>query len=333
MSRSGTLPSHVVANLLDGCLALRAGEDVVLLTDDGTDAEVVHGLVEAIEDRRGTAVVTRLPRYAIPGSEPPADVAELLLATPAAIELTSTFIGSSAARQAATAAGSRYLTMPAVTRDTFRADGPLDVDFAGIRATTEAVARAWEGADRFRLTTPGGTDLAGSVRGRRGRALHGLAREPGSYMAPPDIEAGTAPVEGSTDGTVVIDGDFLFMGQGPVGSPVALHFREGRLVGSEGVEASRLLDMMASCQDERMTNLAEVSVGLNPKGRICGVPMETESTLGSAHIALGNSIAYGGTVAARAHLDCVMQSATLILDDRPVLIEGVLAEGVLTDGV
>jgi leucyl aminopeptidase (aminopeptidase T) len=317
----------VVANLLDGCLALRAGEHVALLTDDGTDVEVVHGLVEAIEDRGGTAVVTELPRYAIPGTEPPAAVAELLLRTPAAIELTSTFIGSSTARQAATAAGSRYLTMPAVTRDTFRVDGPLDVDFAGIRATTEAVAAAWEAADRFRLTTRGGTDLAGSVRGRRGRALHGLAREPGSYMAPPDIEAGTAPVEGSTRGTVVIDGDFLFMGPGPVAGSVTLHFRDGQLVGSEGDEASRLLDMMASCEDERMTNLAEVSVGLNPKGRICGVPMETESTLGSAHIALGNSIAYGGTVAARAHLDCVMQSATLFLDDRPVISEGVLTIG------
>ena len=41
-----------------------------------------------------------------------------------------------------------------------------------------------------------------------------------------------------------------------------------------------------------------------------GVPMETESARGTAHVALGNSIAYGGTVDAIAHLDCVMQDAT-----------------------
>jgi leucyl aminopeptidase (aminopeptidase T) len=50
--------------------------------------------------------------------------------------------------------------------------------------------------------------------------------------------------------------------------------------------------------------------------------METESARGTAHIALGNSIAYGGVVNAVAHLDCVMRDATLELDGRAVMIEG-----------
>ena len=324
MTRSGRLSARVVANLLDGCLGVATGEEVALLIDDGSDPDVVEGLAQALEDRGAVCVVARLPRYEVPGSEPPRSIAGLLLAASAAIELTSTFIGSSQARQAATGAGRRYLTMPAVVLDTFREGGPLDVDFAGLRSTTERVAAAWETASWFRLTSRGGTDLSGSVVGRKGRALHGIAREPGSYMAPPDIEAGTAPVEGTAAGTVVIDGDFLFMGQGPVREPVVLHIADGLLVGAEGAEAGRLLDMIARCDDERMVNLAEVSMGLNPNGRVCGVPMETESTLGSAHIALGNSIAYGGTVAAVAHLDCVMCDATLELDGRRVLDEGVL---------
>ncbi len=52
--------------------------------------------------------------------------------------------------------------------------------------------------------------------------------------------------------------------------------------------------------------------------------METESALGTAHIALGNSIAYGGDVDAVAHLDCVMKDATLELDGRPVMVAGEL---------
>jgi leucyl aminopeptidase (aminopeptidase T) len=52
--------------------------------------------------------------------------------------------------------------------------------------------------------------------------------------------------------------------------------------------------------------------------------METESSRGTAHIALGNSIAYGGAVDAVAHLDCVMREATLELDGRPVMIAGEL---------
>jgi leucyl aminopeptidase (aminopeptidase T) len=206
--------------------------------------------------------------------------------------------------------------------ETFRPGGPLDVDFERLRADAERVGRAWGSAREFRLTSRGGTDLRGSVEDRPGRVLHGMAREPGAYMAPPDIESGTAPVEGTASGTVVIDGDLLFMGPGPLAGAVALHIEDGRMVGIEGPERDRLTSMLERCADERMTNLAEVSVAFNPAGTICSVPMETESARGTAHIALGNSIAYGGEVNAVAHLDCVMRDATLELDGRAVMIEG-----------
>ena len=52
----------------------------------------------------------------------------------------------------------------------------------------------------------------------------------------PDIESGTAPVEGTASGVVVIDGDLLFMGEGPLREPVILHIAEGQVVGIEGAE-------------------------------------------------------------------------------------------------
>ncbi len=311
-------------NLLDRCLAVRHGEQVVLLTDEGTDDEVVAGLEEGITRRGATPVLARMPLPVLPGSEPPSAVAAMMLEAGAVIELTSLFIGSSLARQRATGAGVRYLAMPGVRLDTFREDGPLTVDFDAIRADAERVGAAWGGAERFRLSTPGGTDLSGSVAGRPGRVLHGLAREDGAYMAPPDIEAGTAPVEGTTSGVVVVDADLLFMGSGPLPEPVVIHIDGGEMVGLEGAEAGRLEEMLARCDDERMTNVAEVSMAFNPAGRVCGVAMETESSRGTAHIALGNSIAYGGVVDAVAHLDCVMRDATLEVDGRPVMVSGVL---------
>ncbi|MBM9468687.1 M29 family metallopeptidase [Nakamurella leprariae] len=326
MTAMPMLPDRTVSRALDTCLGLRAGETVVLLTDAGTDRAVVAGLMAGIRERRAEPVERVLPVYPLPGSEPPADTAAALAAADCGIELTSTFIGSSRARREASAAGTRYLCMPAVTAGTFRLGGPFDVDFDALARTTHRLARAWEAASTYRITTPAGTDLRGSVAGRRGRALTGVAREPGEYMAPPDIESGTAPVEGSSTGVIVIDADFLFMGPGPVPAPAVLHVRDGLLVGTDGDEAARLTEMMARCRDPRMTNLAEVSVGLNPQGSVCGVPMETESTLGSAHVAFGNSIAYGGTVDAVAHLDCVMRDATVHLDGVPVIRAGVLAD-------
>jgi leucyl aminopeptidase (aminopeptidase T) len=308
--------------VLDQCLGVHPGEQVVLLTDGGTDDGVVSRLLEALAARDGIPLVARMPAPHLPGAEPPGAVAAMMLEAGAVIELTSLFIGSSLARRNATGRGVRYLAMPGVRMETFRPGGPLDVDFERLRADAERVGRAWGSAREFRLTSRGGTDLRGSVEGRPGRVLHGMAREPGAYMAPPDIESGTAPVEGTASGTVVIDGDLLFMGEGPLADAVALHIKDGRMAGIEGPERARLTSMLERCADDRMANLAEVSVAFNPAGTICSVPMETESARGTAHIALGNSIAYGGEVNAVAHLDCVMRDATLELDGRAVMIEG-----------
>ena len=317
--------SDAFDHLLDQCLGIRPGEQVVLLTDEGTDPGVVARLQDSVAAQDGIPLVARMPAPYLPGAEPPGAVAAMTLAAGAVIELTSLFIGSSQARRSATDRGVRYLAMPGVKMETFRPGGPLAVDFEQLRSDAERVGRAWSSARAFRLTSRGGTDLRGSVDGRPGRVLHGMAREPGAYMAPPDIESGTAPVEGTASGTVVIDGDLLFMGQGPLHEPVILHVDEGRVRGIEGAESTRLTRMLERCADEQMMNLAEVSVAFNPAGTICSVPMETESARGTAHIALGNSIAYGGVVNAVAHLDCVMRDATLELDGHEVMTEGTVA--------
>jgi leucyl aminopeptidase (aminopeptidase T) len=320
------IASQALRHLLDQCLGVQAGEHVVLLCDEGTDPGVVELLATGLEARGAAPSLVRIPRPDLPGAEPPERAAAALVEADAAIELTSSFVGSSRARQRASAAGTRYLAMPGVVVGTFRQGGPLDVDFEEVRQTAELVGARWTAATRYRLTTPAGTDLRGTVEGRAGRVLHGIATTTGAYMAPPDVEAGTAPVEGSSDGVVVVDADLLFMGPGPLRSPVVLTFAAGRLVACEGDEVGRLTDMVERCNDPRMANLAEVSLGLNPSGQVCGVPMETESALGTAHIALGNSIAYGGTVDARAHLDCVMREATLELDSRTVIAAGHLVD-------
>src|SRR2546425_375189 len=137
-------------HVLERCLAVRSGEQVMLLTDDGTDKDVVAGLFEGIGRLGATPFVARIPVPSLPGAEPPS-----------------------------------------------------------------------------------------SAAGRPGRVLHGIARERGDYMAPPDIEAGTAPVEHTAEGVVVIDADLLFMGIGPLPEPVVLHVYDGRMTAAEGAESIR----------------------------------------------------------------------------------------------
>lgn len=324
---------RAIEHVLTQCAGLQPGERLTILTDPAFDRNIAVAFRDAALARGAEAVIVEIEPVRIPGEEPPAAAAAAMLRSDLIVELTSKFIGSSRARIAACAAGARYLTMPAIATGTLRDGGPLCVDFEAIRPVAEAVAARWNEAETFHLTSPAGTDLRGSIKGRRGRVLHGIARERGAYMAPPDIEAGTAPVEGSTNGVAVIDVSLLFMSPGLLREPVRITFRNGEAVAIEGPEAHYLTEMIDRCQDGRMSNLAEVALGLNPWAVPNGVAMEDEAALGSAHIALGNSIAYGGTVAARAHLDLVMRDVTLRLDGAPIIERGELRIARLPDVV
>ena len=66
-------------NLLDQCLGVRPGEQVVLLTDGGTDEGVVARLLESVAERDGIPLVARIPAPVLPGAEPPGAVAAMML--------------------------------------------------------------------------------------------------------------------------------------------------------------------------------------------------------------------------------------------------------------
>ena len=285
-------------NVLDQCLAVTAGEEVVLLADDGTDPDVVAGLSQGILERDAIPLVARMPNPKLPGAEPPGAVAAMMLHATATIELTSLFIGSSAARRAATDRGARYLAMPGVRLDTFRPGGPLAVDFERLRIDAERVGAAWDRASEFRLTSPGrnrparvgrGPARAGAARhGPRAGRVHGAARRRVRHRA----GRGNRHRRGRRRRRPAVHG------RGAAGR--AGRAARGRRPADRGSRApsaaAAACSMLERCQDDRMANIAEVSVAFNPAGTVCSVPMETESSRGSAHIALGNSIAYGGRV-------------------------------------
>ncbi|MFN8186377.1 MAG: hypothetical protein U0R69_04810 [Gaiellales bacterium] len=300
------------------CAGVRAGERCLVVTDTAANQQIVSAM-ELTLATLGCEVVTVSSTPAeLPGDDPPAPVSAAMLAAEVIFELTSVFIGSCPARREACEQGARYLTVPGLSWTTLRENGPFAVDFhlAGEKAV--ALGKRFDAAKEFRLTSRAGTDLSGSFDGRRGRPLWGIADAPGGYAAPPDIEVGASPVEGTASGVVVIDGSMLFLGPDQLASPVELRFEDGLLVGASGADAWRLTDALGRSGDERMTTLAEVSIGLNPCSRPGGSALELEGIVGSAHVALGNNVAYGGSVDARSHIDSVLLDATLELDGVPL---------------
>lgn len=318
--------ARTIERVLSECAGAQAGERALIVTDFDADGGVVAAFGFALQARGLDVSVATFPPAPVPGAAPADAIACAMLGADLILELTSKFIGSAPCRVDACRNGARYLTMPGMSWHTLRPGGPFWADFTAGRAAVEAVGCLIDGAARYRLVTDAGTDLAGSFAGRKGRPLHGVAATPGSYMAPPDIEVGAAPVEGTSTGIIMIDGPMLFMSEGPPRQPVRLNVENGRVVTIEGPDAHFLRDTIARCNDSRMDVIAEVSVGMNPLARPTGGPLELEGALGCAHFALGNNVAYGGDNAAISHLDSILFGATLYLDGAPVIDHGRLTK-------
>jgi leucyl aminopeptidase (aminopeptidase T) len=319
-----------VRRLLEVCVAVHCDERVLIVTDTSFDDTLVAAFALIAKEMGAEPVIVTMERRRVPGAEPPGPVAAAMKAADVILELTSQFIGSSRARVDACQAGARYLVLAQLHRANLVEGGAVWADFDGIKPLAHRLGELFSRAKRIRFVTPAGTDLTASIDGRRGRPLVGLAREKGGYAAPPDIEVGVSPVEDSANGTVVVDGALLLMADGVLREPVRILVKDGKAVSIEGQEAYALREMIRRCGDDpRMFNLAEMSIGLNPLGRVSGLALESEAALGTGHIALGNNVAYGGYVDAPGHLDCVLRDVSVYLDGELIADRGrFVGEGV-----
>lgn len=178
------------------------------------------------------------------------------------------------------------------------------------------------GAEKIVLTSPSGTHLEYSAKGRRGNSLYCMV-EKGQFSTLPTVEANVSPLEGTANGIIVADGSIPYIGIGVLEEPVTLRVEEGRIVEISGGRQARMLaDDLVSKNDPNVYNIAEHGVGLNPKCHFCGFMLEDEGVFGSCHIGIGTSITLGGTVKASCHYDVIMKNASVEVDGKMVLKDG-----------
>ena len=201
--------------------------------------------------------------------------------------------------------------------DFFLASG-WECDFAALRPEIERLAAALGAARTARVHSALGTDITMSIEGRKGRALTGFANAH-DVSAGYGLEASLAPVEGTANGTIVVNasipGVCLIRGE-----PVVVTVVDGMATRIEGgPEAEAFRSLLEGFGDPNVYNLGELGVGMNPACRIDGTMLSDEAVYGAIQLALGTSIYIGGTVKAAAHYDTIVTDAVLELDGKPVL--------------
>jgi leucyl aminopeptidase (aminopeptidase T) len=201
--------------------------------------------------------------------------------------------------------------------------GAMTADFAEIRVVAERVADRLRGAGEVRVTSPAGTDVTMRIDGREPKGwLTGICRNPGEVSAYPGGEVSLPPVEGTTEGVVVIEQ--VMTDLGALSEPIRWTVRDGLAVAVEGGDQAAALRGMIDGV-EGATNIAELGIGLNPLARIGPHITEAKKRLGTAHMAIGdNAGGYGGVVECPLHLDGLILDVTILVDGVPLVQDGVL---------
>lgn len=302
-----------VDTVLQRCLQVRAGENLLVVVDPAT-REIGESLRHAAGDLGADAVLAEMDERATDGTDPPPPVAAAMRESNVVIAPTSRSLSHTPARKRASEAGARVATMPGVTTDMLAR--VMAVDFAQMAARSKAVAELLSQSDEAHVTCPRGTDFWVELTGREGISDDGDLGAAGAFGNLPCGEGFIAPLGG--------DGQIVASSLAPLGlsdPPARLTVQAGRLVAAEEGLGPEYLHRLQA-HGELGTNLAELGVGTNDQATLTGNVLEDEKILGTVHIAFGASAGFGGTVSVPIHLDVVVVEASLEIGGQAVLDGG-----------
>jgi leucyl aminopeptidase (aminopeptidase T) len=307
---------RAVRTVVRECLAVQAGEDVVVICNPATRAmgERMRGEAAAAGGEAVLAVMDERESHA---AEPPSTVAAAMVAADVVIAPTIQSLSHTAARKAATDAGARAATLPGVTEELLAR--VMSADMGGLRRKGQAVAEALDAASEATITCPNGSDLRLDLTGRRAIPDAGELGEPGAFGNLPCGEGFISP--SGAEGVLVVDGSIAQIGK--VTEPARLTVEGGHLVAATGPEGERLHELL-SAHGADGTTIAELGIGTNERAILTGEILEDEKILGTCHVAFGASAGIGGTVQVPVHLDSVVMRPTVSLDGSPIVRDGEL---------
>ncbi|HEY7449439.1 MAG TPA: aminopeptidase [Vicinamibacterales bacterium] len=305
------------------CMGAKPNESVLIVTDEPL-RPIGLALRQAARDLGHDVMLLEMLPRPTHGAEPPPHVAQFMTTVDVVLCPTSKSLTHTEARRTATAAGARVGTLPGVTEAIMVRC--MNADYQRIADRTDRLCGLMKGSKMIRVVAPAGTDMIMPVEGRLPIASTGLFRERGQFGNLPTGEAYLAPLEGQSNGVVVVDGSMA--GVGVVTKPIRIVVKNGQATDITGGREAEQLVALLQPHGEPGRNLAEFGIGTNDRAQLSGVILEDEKVMGTIHIAFGDNKSMGGTVRVASHLDGLVKQPTVWFDDRLIMDAGRL----LVDG-
>lgn len=257
--------------------------------------------------------------------EPPDIIAEAMKSSDAFVSVVDKSITHTNATKKAIENGSRGIVLTQFSED-MMIKGGMTADFNLLKPVCKKVAKALEDSELIQLSTPAGTSLSFSAKGRRGNSLYCIV-EKGQFSTAPTVEANVSPIEGTAQGKIVVDASVPYIGIGLLNESIVCEVKDGFITSiSGGREAEILRKDLISKNDKNVFNIAELGIGLNPKCSFVGLMLEDEGVYGSCHIGIGTSVNLGGVLKAACHYDLILNKPTIIADGYTIMKDGVLTQ-------
>jgi leucyl aminopeptidase (aminopeptidase T) len=299
--------------VLKKCMGIRKDEKVLIITDKNLQ-KIGNAFYSSLK-KIASADLVKIKIPKAHGTEPEKNIAEKMLEYDVILMPTTKSLSHTNARKNASSCGARIASMPGITIGLLKA---LDVDYNGIDKIGNELIENLKKTKTLRIITKKGTDISFSVKNKKWQNDNGIYTKKTAFGNLPAGEVCTAPVEGTANGTLVIDASIG--GIGKVDREVIIKIKNGfadEIIGKKS--AIRLKKLLLN---EKYKNIAEIGIGTNKKAKISGIVLGDEKVFGTIHIALGNNLSYGGKVDVPFHVDCVIKNPTVFCDNKKIMEKG-----------
>ena len=139
----------IAEDVLTSCLAVKTGEEVLIITDDSRK-EIGEAIYEAAGNLGCEKLLMVMKEREVSGQEPPKAIAAAMKAADVVIVPTAQSLTHTNARIEAAKAGTRVATMPGITKEMF-SRGAMTADYNEVEKLTAKVTEMLTRASRAAL--------------------------------------------------------------------------------------------------------------------------------------------------------------------------------------
>ncbi len=180
-------------------------------------------------------------------------------------------------------------------------------------------------AEVFTMKSDYGTDFAVNIKGHRAYTMTGFARESGTADVIPPAQVGIAPVSGTGEGILVVDG--CARPAGVVSNHVTIRVEKGFIKEISGGPEAQLVRKYIEHFGEKQAFAcpAHVGPGMNPAAVLNDSLSEAERIEGHITVGIGqNHTIVDGDIKGIGHTDVTLTNADVFLDSEQVIEKGKL---------